>query len=156
MTLSKNGILVTGARDGMIIIWNVSDPLNPRQLARLEGNYGRIFSLAVASDGQTLAAVASDGALRLWDISEPNRPRPLGLPLAQHRGQIASIALTPSGTILISGGQQPATMKWNLAPLTELRKQAAKAACARAGKPLSPEDWAFYAGNLPYQDACAN
>jgi WD40 repeat protein len=155
MTLTKNGILTTGARNGTIIIWNASDPQNPRELARLEGNDGYIFSVAISVDEQTLAAGGRDGALRLWDISEPSRPRPLGSPLAGHDGQIASIALTSSGRTLISGGQQPATMEWDLAALTDLRQHAAEVACARAGKPLSPEDWALYAGRLPYRDSCA-
>jgi WD40 repeat protein/GTPase SAR1 family protein len=65
LAVSPEGrLLASGARDGVIKIWDVST----RLLAfTLEGHTGAVTSLSFSSDGRLLASKSTDGTVRLWN-----------------------------------------------------------------------------------------
>ncbi|MEX2140421.1 MAG: WD40 repeat domain-containing protein [Pirellulales bacterium] len=70
----------------------------------------QVQSLSFSADGKSLA-VPDEGAVKLWDLSrrlDPDR-------LERHAGEVISVALSPDGRTLISGGDDSLTKVWDLA-----------------------------------------
>lgn len=85
----------------------------------LEGHTNQVRSLAWSSDARTLASAADDGSIRLWDVMT-------GMPLAWdagegmssqtmrgHKGSIHTLAWSPNGQTLASGGEDGIIRLWD-------------------------------------------
>ncbi|MGH8573721.1 MAG: WD40 repeat domain-containing protein, partial [Gammaproteobacteria bacterium] len=77
------GILATGGTDGTVLLWDLTDPTQPRRVGEpLTGHTAAVISVAFSPDGRTLAVVGSDDAdgavVLLWDLTNPTQPRRLG------------------------------------------------------------------------------
>ena len=66
---------------------------------RPPGRFGGVQSRR-AHAGQRRA----DGTVRLWDVTDPAHPRPLGQPLTGSTAAVDSVAFSPDGHTLASGG----------------------------------------------------
>ncbi len=65
--------LATGDTDGTVILWDLTDPAQPRRLGQpLTGHTGPVYSVAFAPDGTTLATGGDDGTVILWDLTGLN------------------------------------------------------------------------------------
>lgn len=111
---------------GPIALWDVSGPA-PKEPHLLEGHTGRVESLAFSLDGSLLASGAAEadgrtgGRLRLWDLTaQPVCERP-GWMVKGVGGQ-KSVAFTPEGAGLVSGGEEDAVRLWNIANGQEVAK----------------------------------
>ncbi len=58
------GRLVSGARDGRVIVWDV---VSVRPLRVIEPERGAVLSVAYAATGERFAALTEDGTATLWD-----------------------------------------------------------------------------------------
>jgi WD40 repeat protein len=70
----------------------------------------QVESLSFSADGKTLA-VPDESGVKLWDLSrrfDPDR-------LERHAGEVISVALSPDGRTLASGGDDSLTKVWDLA-----------------------------------------
>ena len=56
--------------DKTIDVW---DFVSGKQLRRLRGHTGPVFTLALTRNGKTLASASEDGTVRLWDVGRGNR-----------------------------------------------------------------------------------
>ncbi|ALV32226.1 hypothetical protein AS200_09360 [Streptomyces sp. CdTB01] len=97
--------MVTSAYDEQdppaVLVWDLTDPHRPRT----GGYLGSSASMAVASPkGTTAAVVNGSGKTTLWDISRPNKPKALGQPLTDHTAAVRTIAFSPDGTMMATGG----------------------------------------------------
>jgi WD40 repeat protein len=99
---SKGAIFATVARDGSIALWNartgerIGRPLTGREL---------FYKLALSSDGHTLASIGDGPQITLRDL----RTRRAVALRAQH-GAVRSVAFSPDGRLLASGGEPDATI----------------------------------------------
>jgi WD40 repeat protein len=114
---SDGKILASASNDGTIILWDAATrkPLGPP----LRGYGGVISDLAFTSDGKILASDSGNGIVLLWDVSEALHtsgdvdhaaPREL-------RGNIkyvSTIAFSPDGKILASGGDDSTIILWDV------------------------------------------
>lgn len=93
--------LATSDNVGTVILWNLTDPTQPRLLGTPLRHSGAVTS-AFAPDGRTLAVGSNvdDGTVILWDLGDRAQPRRLGQPLSGHRGGVLSVAFAPDGTTL--------------------------------------------------------
>jgi len=128
-----------GSVDGTLTLTNIG--FNPRVSEetgrlfnqRLPGHSANVQSVAFSPDGKTLASgscavnvddetLCDHGEIRLW---QTDSGQPLGPPLTGHDGTVLSLAFSPDGKTLASGGSDTAIILWDVdgrhpdgAPLT--------------------------------------
>jgi len=115
---SDIGVIAVNA----LILWDISDPTSPSQLATLEGHSSSVYSVAFSPDGETLASGGSDNALILWDIRVPTNPSQL-VTLDGQSSSVINVAFSPDGGTLasVSGGD---ITFWDISDLTNPSQQA--------------------------------
>lgn len=98
--------LVSGSYDRTI---QVRDIRTGQLIHVLRGHTGRIQSIAINPDGETLASASRDG-VRLWNL----RTGELLTLLTGHQDWVRSVAFSPDGSILATGGFDRKIMVWRL------------------------------------------
>ena len=89
-------VLATAGKDRTVVLWDVADPLHPRQWgAPLVGHDGTVVTVAFSPDGKTLATGGWDNRVILWDMSDPARPQRLPQPIAEHTNWVIDAASLP-------------------------------------------------------------
>jgi WD40 repeat protein len=121
--------MATGAGDGTMVLWDVSDPDRPHPLGHpLTGPTDIMRSVAFAPDGRTLASSAGDGTVTLWDVSDRARPHRLGRLLTGRGRQVTTVAFAPDGHTLASGSDDSTVTLWDVSD---------RARPSRLGPPLT-------------------
>jgi WD40 repeat protein len=121
----KQEILATGSNDKTIKLWNLAplwqnnseNPPDSNQLLidTLSGHTDRVRTLAISSDGLTLASGGNDRTIKIWDLSPKNeRSTYLKSTLTEHIGAIYALAFLPKQNILISGSSDWTIKIWDL------------------------------------------
>jgi WD40 repeat protein len=109
--------LASGSEDHTVTLWDVQ---TRRAKARLTGHGGHVDSVAFSPDGRLLASASppsqdspsETSAIILWD---PRDGRQLGGPLLGHTTNgIATLAFSPDGEMLASGGYDETIILWDL------------------------------------------
>ncbi|WP_239134475.1 nSTAND1 domain-containing NTPase [Rugosimonospora africana] len=115
VAFSRDGkLLATGAKDGTVRLWNLSDPARPVPYGDpVQADRKSVYWVAVSPDGKTLATADRDGTVGLWGIADPRHPRRLAH-LAAHRGITFSVAFSPDGRTLVSAGDDATFRLWNV------------------------------------------
>lgn len=105
-------LLVSGDRDGTIILWDVG---TGDQRKRLTGPTKPIGALAFSTDSKTLVS-GSGNEIRLWEVDTGNTISRLDA-----IKNIASLALSPDGKTLASGTEDGQIQVWNLAAIPQVQ-----------------------------------
>src|SRR3712207_3422008 len=67
----------------------------------------------------TLASASSDRTIRLWNAATGE---PLGLPLTGHTDEVRSVAFSPDGRLLASGGSDNDVLLWDVTDRSQPRR----------------------------------
>ncbi|MFI6060501.1 trypsin-like peptidase domain-containing protein [Streptomyces sp. NPDC051286] len=114
MTFSPDDrLLALGWEDGLVELWNVADPAEPRRLAALQGTGGPPRAAAFSPDGKTLAVASNDAQARLWDLADPSRPRRAAV-ISGHGGPLTSVAYSRDGRYLATGSTDRTAVLWDV------------------------------------------
>lgn len=71
---------------------------------------GKVYSVAISSDGKLLASGSHNGTVKLWNL----RTGELLRSLAGHSLPVHSVAISPDGNLLASGSSDQTVKLWNL------------------------------------------
>jgi WD40 repeat protein len=136
LAFSPNGeLLLTGDRDGLAQIWDVS---TGQELRRLKGHEDRINSVAFSPDGHLVATGSDDQTARIWDAKSGAQLNVLN----GHAKDVNTVAFLPDGRLVTSGDD--ATVRiWNAIQGAEKEKfegpagSDPKVACSPDGQLLA-------------------
>lgn len=121
-------------------IWQMHDG---SLITTLNGQTGRVWSLAFNADASWLASGDDSGRVWLWDAKGGAA---LGPPLAAGNGAVSALAFAPDALLAATGDT---LYRWP-AGVDAWMKQA----CAIANRNLTIDEWAFYLEGERYRAAC--
>ncbi|MFX0579366.1 TIR domain-containing protein [Nocardia nepalensis] len=106
VAFAPDGRLLAVGRSGVIALWDVSVPAQPRRVGELGTERpGFPDRLAFAADGRTLAVDKwTEGVVR-WDISDPTRPRQIGSAIVDDSWGYDLVAFSLQESILVTAPQ---------------------------------------------------
>jgi WD40 repeat protein len=107
--------LATGSSNGTAILWDLTDPSQPRRIGDpLTDRNDGASAVAFAPDGRTLATGGPGGTVILWDLTDPSQPRRIGDPLTVPSMFLGdSVAFSLDGQTLATGSPGGIVM-WDL------------------------------------------
>jgi len=131
-------MLASSSFDGTVHFWEVdisqadsADALRP--VGEIDGGTGGYFDIAFRvadSDSPFLLATGTgDGLVTIWDLSSGPESADLVGELAGHTRTVLSVAFSPDGQTLASGGADEAVRFWNVDEMQAL------------GSPVDAHDW---------------
>ena len=109
-------LLVTGADDGSVRLYDVSDPAHSRLLAERQVSGSPVYTVAFAPDGATVAAASTDNLVRLWHVAGGASPTliPAGQPLGGMASYAIGLAFSPDSKLLAVGSADKTVHLWNV------------------------------------------
>jgi hypothetical protein len=137
MRVSPDGrLLLTGATDGSIRLWDTTTGLLIRNFA---GHTSEIRVLQFMSDQTLIVSGGADNTLRVWETASGELRRML----TGHTSPVSSIAFTQNGEIL-SLSRDGSARRWTLGTIERPQSLNAASACARIFRDLTPEERATF------------
>ncbi|MFD9903504.1 AAA family ATPase [Streptomyces sp. NPDC059063] len=140
------------------VLYDVSRPHRPRQLASLAGHSDSPQTLAFGARGRLLATAADDGTMILWDITVPTNPRQLTTVTGPSGNPFDRLALSPaSGTLATLDyeyGRQKGGLLWDVTEIIQSVTDPSTRACGFVHRGLNRDEWQRATEGLPYQVTC--
>ncbi|MFI9388489.1 TIR domain-containing protein [Kutzneria sp. NPDC052558] len=132
MAYSSTGrYLAAGYSSGAIMLWDLRDPLHPKQVGDPFIGFDSPVRLAFAANDSRLVTAGGRGAVVIWDLADPAHPRQLGNPVKDQKNVDLDAWLSPDGTVLATSGKDsPGIQLWDLTDPAQIRPY---------GPPLAPE-----------------
>jgi WD40 repeat protein/transcriptional regulator with XRE-family HTH domain len=110
-------LLATGADDGTVRLFDVTNPVRPRQLtvAREPGSSDSIYTVVFAPDGTTIAAASTGNAVQLWRVTSRHGLSSAGPDLGGMSSYPIGLAFTADGQTLAIGNADRHVYLWDVA-----------------------------------------
>jgi WD40 repeat protein/transcriptional regulator with XRE-family HTH domain len=140
--------LAVGGADRTVWLWDVADPAAPRPIRTLTGPTNYVNGVVFSPDGRWLAAASRDKNVWLWDVTDPVRSGPAAV-LGGAGESVFSVAFSPDGHVIAGGAADHTVRLWQTDPAA-----AARAVCATAGDPITPDEWDRYVTGKAYRPPC--
>lgn len=106
---------VTADIDGVILVWDVTDPDHPQPLPHRLADPGGppVNGLAVRPGGDLMAAARDNGTVELWNLSDPAAAQQIRS-ITTHPGPVNAVAFTPDGRTLAAAGEGGSVALWDV------------------------------------------
>ncbi|MHC5855588.1 protein kinase domain-containing protein [Nostoc sp.] len=151
-------ILASGSDDKTIKLWNLATGMTiklwnlatGKTVCTLTGHSRSVDSIAISSDGKTLASGSDDKTIKLWNLATGKIIRTL----TGHSRSVDSIAISPDGKTLASGSNDKTIRLWNLTTGKTIRTLTGdlsadySIAISPDGKTLVSGSWSIELWNL--------
>ncbi|MDJ0618884.1 MAG: WD40 repeat domain-containing protein [Calothrix sp. MO_192.B10] len=87
-------LLAAGGGDGIVYLWNIEDPQNPKLIRSLKRHKEEIFCVAFSPNGEFLASGSRDSTVCLWKLKQIDNyiQNPLKKVLKGHKKGVRAIA----------------------------------------------------------------
>ncbi|MBE3204863.1 TIR domain-containing protein [Parafrankia sp. CH37] len=95
-----DGILASAANDGTVLLWDVADGVNPRQVGSFSTGDAGLTAMTFSLNG-LIATVGENGA-QLWDVTDPDNPQQLD---ASFIGSADDLVFGPGGVLAAVNGK---------------------------------------------------
>ncbi len=144
-------LLATGGLDGVVRLWDLTDPTRPEWLSDLPPQANGIEALALSADGRRLASAAGDETVRLWDIGDPRRPAD-PVTITGPTSSVHTIEFVPRGTptddmVVMTANGDGWSRRWDFDETSAVTRLC-------SGQPLSREDWNRFFPGLEFVPPC--
>lgn len=127
--------------DGVINISNVAPSGNPELFAIQAHDDGRVYGLDISADETQMVTGGDDGYVHLWDLTTRHL---LMTMKGQHEGGVSTVAFSPDGSKVASGGTfVPEVIVWEAA--------TGEALAILEHDPSTQPDWPFRQGVVQVQ-----
>ncbi|MDT7840983.1 nSTAND1 domain-containing NTPase [Streptomyces justiciae] len=114
--------LTAGFNSGAVMLWDVSDPLRPRQVGKPFIGFDMPADVSFTPDGRRLVTTSAAGSVRIWDLADPEHPRQIGKPVDGERDQEGAAWVSPDGSVLATSSKKhPRTRLWDLRDPARIR-----------------------------------
>jgi WD40 repeat protein len=115
VTFSPDGGTVAAAtRAGNdVVLWDVTTPEHPRQLARLSGHTALIKHVAFNRRGDLLACSSEDGTVLLWNLKDVRNP-PAPSVLRPGIGFVFAVEFSRDDKLLVAVSQNGRLARWDV------------------------------------------
>jgi WD40 repeat protein len=121
-------LLATGADDGSVRLFDVTNPAHPRQLTvvRGAGNTDPIYTVVFAPDGETIAASSvNTNSVQLWRLTSEDGLVRAGPDLGGMASYPIGLAFTPDSRTLAIGNSDKDVYLWDVASPAHPRRLGA-------------------------------
>lgn len=109
----EHQLALTGSFDYAMMVWDVSDADNPRQLFRLDQHDGAVNATAFVPGARLALAAGDDAALSVWNIDSGKREHRF----EGHTAKVVDIAVSGDGTWAATASWDRSARLWNLKEL---------------------------------------
>ncbi|MEV0616426.1 AAA family ATPase [Nonomuraea sp. NPDC050404] len=122
--------LAAGYDSGALMLWDMRDPLRPRQVGKPFADPGNadihapyIDVLGFSAGDDRLISGISGGPVTIWDLADPARPRRIGREVIGEPYERAGAWLSPDGSVLgTSSEEAPGLQLWDLSRPARIRR----------------------------------
>jgi WD40 repeat protein len=150
-TLNGTTVAVSTGFGKTVELWDTRAGDQTNTLTHTGEGQGPVVALAFSPDGTTLAAsTGASNTVELWDVATHARIAALNVADYVH-----ALTFSRDGSTLatVSGKPDSEYGTVSLWDVTKLRDPYA-AACSRAARPLTAQEWSEHTGGLPFQQVC--
>jgi WD40 repeat protein len=103
--------LAAGGIDGLVRLWDLTDPSFASRHPVLRGHTGVIQTIAFTPDSRWLVTAGGDATTRLWDLTDSTFP---SIATRGHEGSIRDIAVDPAGRRLATASDDTTARLWTI------------------------------------------
>lgn len=110
--------MISGSNDTTVIVWDTSNPTEPRIDARMRGHTSIVTSVSLRADNKLVASGGADKFVFLWDISDPTHPEQL-VKITEHKDRVTGVAISPDGKLLVTSSYDKSIILWDITKPSE-------------------------------------
>ncbi|MEO1267591.1 MAG: WD40 repeat domain-containing protein, partial [Myxococcota bacterium] len=103
--------MVSGAADGQVRLWDLSNTEVNRPLHVLSNHHDRVAAVAITPSGDRIASGGWDHSVRIWDAAQGTALHHL----TAHHGPITDLAFSPDAHLLASASADRTVRLWSVA-----------------------------------------
>ncbi|MFI6095161.1 hypothetical protein ACIA8G_06410 [Lentzea sp. NPDC051213] len=141
-------IMAFSNMDGTAVVYDISDPAQPRRLSSLPNSGAPLQRLTFSPDGTLIAAGTTDDVVRIWDVRDPRNPVEHAV-LSGHADRVWGVDFGPDSRSLATTGADRTVRVWDI----DVEATASRV-CRITTARLSTQRWEHYFPGVDPRPLC--